>query len=37
LVELHNWISAQENVNVVKRGKRRVKTGVGLYHYVSEE
>ena len=37
LVELHNWISAQENVNVIKKGKRRIKTGVGLYHYVSEE
>jgi hypothetical protein len=37
LVELHNWISAQENVNVIKKGKRRIRTGVGLYHYVSEE
>jgi hypothetical protein len=37
LVELHNWISAQENTNSAKKGRRRVKTGVGLYHYVSEE
>jgi hypothetical protein len=37
LVELHNWISAQENTDVVKKGRRRVKTGVGLYHYVSDD
>ena len=37
LVELHNWISAQENTDVLKKGRRRIKTGVGLYHYVSEE
>jgi hypothetical protein len=37
LVELNNWLSAQENVTTVNKGKRRVKTGVGLYHYVSKE
>jgi hypothetical protein len=37
LVELLNWVSAQENPHAGKKGKRRVKTGVGLYHYVSEE
>jgi hypothetical protein len=37
LVELHNWIGAQEGTGAAKRGKRRVKTGVGVYHFVSEE
>jgi hypothetical protein len=37
LVELHNWIGAQENAATVKKGKRRIKTGVGVYHFVSEE
>jgi hypothetical protein len=37
LVELHNWISAQENANAVRKGKRRIKTGVGVYHWISEE
>ena len=37
LVELHNWIGAQENTGAVRKGKRRIKTGVGVYHFVSEE
>jgi hypothetical protein len=37
LLELQNWITAQENPNVARKTKRRIKTGVGLYHYVSEE
>jgi hypothetical protein len=37
LVELHNWITAQENTGAARKGKRRIKTGVGLYHYVSED
>jgi hypothetical protein len=37
LVELQNWINAQENTSTAKSGKRRVQTGVGLYHYVSKE
>lgn len=37
LVELHNWISAQDNATAVKRGRKRIKTGVGVYHWISEE
>ena len=37
LLELNNWISAQDNVTRVKKGKRRIKTGVGVYHFISEE
>jgi len=37
LVELNNWISAQDNVAASGKGKRRVKTGVGVYHFISEE
>jgi hypothetical protein len=36
LVELQNWINAQENTSS-RKGKRRVHTGVGLYHYVSDD
>jgi hypothetical protein len=36
LLELHNWISAQEKATVVRKGKR-IKTGVGVYHFISEE
>ena len=37
LLELHNWIDAQEGATVVRKGKRRIKTGVGVYHFISEE
>jgi hypothetical protein len=37
LLELNNWISAQENVNVPRKATRRIKTGVGVYHFISEE
>jgi hypothetical protein len=37
LVELNNWLSAQENAGTLKKGKRRIRTGVGVYHYVSKE
>ena len=37
LLELNNWINAQENVNVPARTKRRIKTGVGVYHFMSDE
>jgi hypothetical protein len=37
LVELHNWITAQEIAGVPRKGRRRVKTGVGVYHFISEE
>jgi len=37
LVELHNWIGAQENAAAVKKGQRRIRTGVGVYHFVSKE
>lgn len=37
LLELHNWIAAQDNAGVSRKGKRRIKTGVGVYHFISEE
>jgi hypothetical protein len=37
LLELNNWISAQDNVNVARRTSRRIKTGVGVYHFISED
>ena len=37
LLELHNWITAQEGEGVARKGGRRVKTGVGVYHFISEE
>jgi hypothetical protein len=37
LVELHNWINAQDNAGVSRKGRRRIKTGVGVYHFISEE
>ena len=37
LLELNNWISAQDNVNVSRKGSRRIKTGVGVYHFISDE
>jgi hypothetical protein len=36
LNELDNWLSAQESKGPSKNSKR-VKTGVGIYHFVSEE
>jgi hypothetical protein len=38
LIEIHNWISAQESSLVsTNRAKRRVKTGVGVYHFISRD
>jgi hypothetical protein len=38
LLELNNWISAQDNVSTRGgKGSRRIKTGVGVYHFVSED
>jgi len=38
LVELDNWMSAQESsVPSKNREGQRVKTGVGVYHFISEE
>jgi hypothetical protein len=37
LLELNNWISAQDNVNVSRKGNRRIKTGVGVYHFIADE
>jgi hypothetical protein len=35
LVELDNWLSAQETTVTAKnRGAKRIKTGVGIYHFV---
>jgi hypothetical protein len=37
LLELHAWITAQQGEGVVKKGEKRIKTGVGVYHYISHE
>jgi hypothetical protein len=38
LVELDNWLSAQElSVSAKNRDAKRVKTGVGIYHFVTYE
>jgi hypothetical protein len=38
LVEIHNWITAQESTLASRsKAKRRVKTGVGVYHFVSKD
>jgi Family of unknown function (DUF6502) len=38
LNELDNWLSAQDSTGSPRpRKSRRVKTGVGIYHYVTEE
>ena len=38
LVELDNWISAQESSsNVRNKNKKKVRTGVGIYHFVGDE
>jgi hypothetical protein len=38
LIEIHNWISAQESSLVAtNRAKKRVKTGVGVYHFISRD
>lgn len=36
LVELDNWLSAQDlTVTAKNRGAKRVKTGVGIYHFIN--
>jgi hypothetical protein len=38
LVELDNWLSAQESDAVgVNPDNRLIKTGVGIYHYIEED
>jgi hypothetical protein len=38
LVELDNWLSAQEvSATAKNKGSRRIKTGVGIYHFVSQD
>lgn len=39
LVELDNWMSAQEKgaPSERKKGQKRIKTGVGIYHFISED
>ena len=38
LIELDNWISAQETTSTAKnRGGKRIRTGVGIYHFVSSD
>jgi hypothetical protein len=37
LNELDNWLSAQETKNPSSKTSKRIKTGVGIYHFVSED
>jgi hypothetical protein len=38
LNELDNWLSAQDSkVHLLGKESKRVKTGVGIYHFISEE
>jgi hypothetical protein len=38
LNELDNWLSAQDSKETIRsRSSKRVKTGVGIYHFVSDE
>lgn len=38
LVELDNWLTAQELVQETRSGSsERIKTGVGIYHFIEEE
>jgi hypothetical protein len=37
LIELDNWISAQESKSGTKPETRNVRTGVGIYHYVGDD
>lgn len=37
LLELHNWVTAQETSGLPRKGRKRIKTGVGVYHFISEE
>jgi hypothetical protein len=38
LIEIHNWISAQDSSRSLgNKGKKRVKTGVGVYHFISKD
>jgi hypothetical protein len=37
LIELDNWISAQESSTTAKnKDAKRVSTGVGIYHYLGD-
>jgi hypothetical protein len=38
LVELDNWLSAQESIDAdSSRARFNVNTGVGIYHFIEEE
>ena len=38
LIEIDNWITAQESsLAETNKAKKRIKTGVGVYHFISEE
>jgi hypothetical protein len=38
LIEIHNWITAQESsLSLANKAKKRVKTGVGVYHFISPD
>jgi hypothetical protein len=38
LSELDNWLSAQDvSPTATKKAGRRLKTGVGIYHFVSDD
>ncbi len=38
LIELDNWISAQQVTDTAKnKGRKRIRTGVGIYHFIGQE
>jgi hypothetical protein len=38
LIELDNWISAQESTaGTTNKHAKRIRTGVGVYHFVSDD
>ena len=38
LIELDNWLSAQQDTKTsTSRGSRKVKTGLGIYHFIEED
>jgi hypothetical protein len=40
LLELQHWLTSQDNANamtVTNKNRRRIRTGVGVYHFISDE
>jgi hypothetical protein len=38
LLELQHWLTTQDNAQTVSnKNRRRIKTGVGVYHFISDD